>query len=60
VHIIVGYTTGGIVDVFARLIGECLSERPGQSFVVEDRPGAASNLATAAVVRHLPTGTRQS
>lgn len=51
VRIIAGYPAGGIVDVFARLIGHCLSERLGQPFIIEDRPGAAGNIATAAVVK---------
>jgi tripartite-type tricarboxylate transporter receptor subunit TctC len=48
---IVGYPPGGGVDIFVRLIGQWLSERFGQQFVVENRPGAASNLATEEVVR---------
>jgi tripartite-type tricarboxylate transporter receptor subunit TctC len=56
VRIIAGYPAGGIVDVFARLIGQCLSERLGQPFIIEDRPGAASNLAAATVVRSAPDG----
>jgi tripartite-type tricarboxylate transporter receptor subunit TctC len=51
VRIIVGYAAGGGVDVTARLIGHWLSERLGQSFVVENRPGAASNIATDFVIR---------
>jgi tripartite-type tricarboxylate transporter receptor subunit TctC len=56
VHIIVGYPAGGIVDVFARLIGQCLSERLDQPFIIEDKPGAAGNLAAATVVRASPDG----
>src|SRR5436190_17572536 len=51
VHILVGYAPGGGNDIAARLIGQWLSERFGQSFVVENRPGAGSNIATEAVVR---------
>ena len=51
VRIIVGYAAGGGVDISARLIGQWLSERLGQQFVVENRPGAATNIATEAVVR---------
>jgi tripartite-type tricarboxylate transporter receptor subunit TctC len=51
VHIVVGYAPGGGNDIAARLIGEWLSERLGQPFVVENRPGAGSNIATEAVVR---------
>src|SRR6476619_4615050 len=50
VHIIVGFAAGGGIDVTARLVGQSLSERLGQQFIVENRPGAGSNIATAAVV----------
>ena len=51
VRILVGYAPGGGVDIVARLISQWLSERLGQSFVVENRPGGATNIATEAVVR---------
>jgi tripartite-type tricarboxylate transporter receptor subunit TctC len=51
VRIIVGFPAGGTGDINARLIGQWLSERLGQPFVVENRPGAAGNIATEAVVR---------
>jgi tripartite-type tricarboxylate transporter receptor subunit TctC len=51
VRIIVGYAAGGGVDITGRLIGQWLSERLGQQFIVENRPGAATNIATEAVVR---------
>jgi tripartite-type tricarboxylate transporter receptor subunit TctC len=51
VRIIVGYAPGGQVDIVARLIGQWLSERLGQPFVIENRPGATTNIATEAVVR---------
>jgi tripartite-type tricarboxylate transporter receptor subunit TctC len=51
VRIIVGFPPGGATDITARLIGQWLSERFGQSFFVENRPGAASNIATEAAVR---------
>jgi tripartite-type tricarboxylate transporter receptor subunit TctC len=51
VRIIVGFAPGGGADIAARLIGQWLSERLGQSFVIENRPGAGSNIATEAVVR---------
>src|SRR5438046_9865093 len=47
---IVGYTPGGGNDIFARLMGQWLQERLGQPFVIENRPGAGSNIATEAVV----------
>jgi len=51
VRIIVGFAAGGATDIIARLTGQWLSERLGQPFVIENRPGAGSNLATEAVVR---------
>jgi tripartite-type tricarboxylate transporter receptor subunit TctC len=51
VRLIIGYTPGGSADITARLMAQWLSERLGQSFVVESRPGAGTNLATEAVVR---------
>jgi tripartite-type tricarboxylate transporter receptor subunit TctC len=51
VRIIVGFPPGGVSDIVARLIGQSLSERLGQPFVIENRPGAASNIATEAVIR---------
>jgi tripartite-type tricarboxylate transporter receptor subunit TctC len=56
VRIIVGFPPGGGTDLAARLIGQWLSERLGQPFVIENRPGAAGNNATEAVVRALPDG----
>ncbi|MBV8190590.1 MAG: tripartite tricarboxylate transporter substrate binding protein [Alphaproteobacteria bacterium] len=56
VHIIVGFGAGGAPDIFARLIGQWLSERLGQQFIVENRPGASGNIATEAVVRAPPDG----
>jgi tripartite-type tricarboxylate transporter receptor subunit TctC len=51
VRIIVGFAAGGPNDILARLIGQWLSQRLGRPFVVENRPGAGSNIATEAVVR---------
>jgi tripartite-type tricarboxylate transporter receptor subunit TctC len=51
VRVIVGYAPGGGTDIFTRLLCQSLTERLGQSFIVENRPGATSNLATEAVVR---------
>jgi tripartite-type tricarboxylate transporter receptor subunit TctC len=56
VHIIAGFAAGGGVDITARLIGQWLSERLGQSFVTENRPGADSNIGTEAVVNAPPDG----
>jgi tripartite-type tricarboxylate transporter receptor subunit TctC len=56
VHWIVGYTPGGGNDIFARLMGQWLQERLGQPFVIENRPGAGSNIATEAVVNARPDG----
>jgi tripartite-type tricarboxylate transporter receptor subunit TctC len=56
VRIIVGFAAGGTQDFLARLISQWLSERLGQSFVVENRPGATGNIATEAVVNALPDG----
>jgi tripartite-type tricarboxylate transporter receptor subunit TctC len=56
VRIIVGYPPGGPSDILARLVGQRLSERLGQPFVIENRSGADSNIATEAVVRAPPDG----
>src|SRR5436309_12042173 len=48
---IIGYTPGGSADLTARLMGQWLSERLGQPFVIENRPGGGTNIATEAVVR---------
>ena len=56
VHLLVGFAAGGPLDIAARLIAQSLSERSGQSFIVENRPGASSNLATETVVRAPPDG----
>jgi tripartite-type tricarboxylate transporter receptor subunit TctC len=56
VRVIVGQAAGSGSDTAARLIGQFLSERLGQQFVIENRPGAAGNLATEAVVRAPPDG----
>jgi tripartite-type tricarboxylate transporter receptor subunit TctC len=56
VRIIVGFAAGGPNDILARLIGQWLSERLGQPFVIENRSGAGSNIATEAVVHATPDG----
>jgi tripartite-type tricarboxylate transporter receptor subunit TctC len=56
VRIVVGFAAGGGNDIAARLIGQWLSERLGQPFVIENRPGAGTNIATEAVVRAPPDG----
>ena len=56
VHLIVPFGPAGATDITARLIGQWLSERLGQQFVIENRPGAGSNVGTEAVVRAAPDG----
>src|SRR5437763_5627806 len=56
VHVIVGFPAGNNIDIVARLIGQWLSERLGQPFIIENRPGATGNIATEAVVRAPPDG----
>jgi tripartite-type tricarboxylate transporter receptor subunit TctC len=56
VRLVVGFPAGGPTDIFARLIGQWLSERLGQQFIIENRPGASTNIATEAVVNAPPDG----
>src|SRR5207245_4636221 len=56
VRLIVPFGPAGATDITARLIGQWLSERLGQQFVIENRPGAGSNIATEAVVRAAADG----
>src|SRR5881396_564518 len=51
VRIVVGFAAGGAFDIAARLIGQWLLDRLGQPFIVENRPGAGTNIATEAVIR---------
>ena len=53
---LLGYTSGGTTDIISRLVTQPLTERLGQPFVIEPRPGAGTNLATEAVVRAAPDG----
>src|SRR2546430_11618145 len=53
---VVGYPPGGATDIIARLIGQRLSERLGQQFVIENKPGAGNNIATEAVINAEPHG----
>jgi tripartite-type tricarboxylate transporter receptor subunit TctC len=56
VRFVVGYPAGGATDILARLIGQRLSEKLGQQFVVENKPGAGNNIGTEAVVNAEPDG----
>jgi len=56
VRVIVGFAPAGAVDITARLVAQSLSEQLGQPFTIEDRPGAATNIATEAVVRAAADG----
>src|SRR4051795_5825937 len=56
IRLIIGYTPGGSADLTARLMGQWLSERLGQSFVIENRPGGGTNIATEAALRAAPDG----
>ena len=56
VHLIAPFAPGGAFDILARLIGQWLSERLGQPFVIENRPGGGGNIGTEVVVRALPDG----
>src|SRR5947199_1777917 len=56
VRVVVGFPAGGSVDIFARIIGQSLSEQFGQAFVLENRPGASGNIGTEAAARAAPDG----
>jgi tripartite-type tricarboxylate transporter receptor subunit TctC len=56
VRFVVGYPAGGATDILARIIGQRLSERLGQQFVIENKPGAGNNIGTEAVVNAEPDG----
>src|SRR4051794_9395056 len=56
VRLILGYAPGNAPDIVARLFGQWLSQRLGQQFVIENRPGAGSNMGAETVVRAVPDG----
>jgi tripartite-type tricarboxylate transporter receptor subunit TctC len=56
VHLVVGFFAGGLTDILARILTVRLSERLGQQFIVENQPGAGTNIATERVVRSPPDG----
>ena len=56
VRLVVGFFAGGLTDILARVLGDPLTQRLGQQFIVEDQPGAGTNVATEAVIRSNPDG----
>jgi tripartite-type tricarboxylate transporter receptor subunit TctC len=56
VRIFVGYAAAGGNDIIARIMGQWLSEKLGQRFIIENRPGAGTNIATEAALRAPPDG----
>jgi len=56
VHVVAGYPAGGTVDILARLVGQYLSERLGQQFIIDNRSGAGNNIGTEVVVNAAPDG----
>ncbi len=56
VHLLVGFPASGLTDILARVLSESLSQHAGQQFVVEDLPGAGTNVATEKVIRSAPDG----
>ncbi len=60
VQMIVGFPAGSAPDIIARLAAQWLSDKLGQNFIIENRPGAGSNIGTELVVKAQPTATRSS
>lgn len=56
VHLVIGFNAGGTPDVIARVLGQSLSDRIGQNFIIENRPGAGGDIATETVLRAPPDG----
>ena len=56
VRMIVGFPPGGSADIVARLVAQALTERMGQTFIIDNKPGAGSNLGTETVARAEPDG----
>src|SRR5712671_5509380 len=56
VRLVVGFPAGGSADIVARIVAQALSERMGQSFVIDNKPGAGSNIGTDLVARAEPDG----
>src|SRR5215510_273246 len=56
VRLLIGFAAGGTQDVIGRLLGQWLTERLGQQVIIENRPGAASNIAAEAAIRSPPDG----
>jgi tripartite-type tricarboxylate transporter receptor subunit TctC len=56
IRLVVGFPAGGSPDIIARLVGQALSSRLGQPIIIENKPGAGSNIATETVIRAKPDG----
>ena len=56
IHVVVGFAAGGGADIMARLIGQALGERLGQQIIVDNRPGAGTNISAELVVKAQPDG----
>ena len=60
VRILVGFAAGSTTDILGRLIGQWLSQRLGQQFIIENRPGAGGNIAAEEMIKSRPTATRST